>query len=172
MVKIIEALDSGVQLQKRLRLTDRQRSTIEEIGKRLGRKVLKQVACVAKSDTILAWYRRPIAQKFDGSKNRTHPGRLPIGREVSELVVRMARENPAWGYDRIVGALSNLGLKVSDQTAGNILRRHGILPAPKRSATTTWRDFIAAHMTVLASVDFFTVEVVGHQNSVRIQMFQ
>jgi transposase InsO family protein len=80
-------------------------------------------------------------------------------REVSELVVRMARENPAWGYDRIVGALSNLGLKVSDQTVGNILRRHGILPAPKRRETTTWRDFIAAHMTVLAGVDFFTVEV-------------
>src|SRR5437773_9152887 len=71
----------------------------------------------------------------------------------------MARENPAWGYDRIVGAVSNLGLKVSDQTVGNILRRHGILPAPKRSETTTWRDFIATHMTVLAGVDFFTVEV-------------
>ena len=71
----------------------------------------------------------------------------------------MARENPAWGYDRIVGALSNLGLKVSDQTVGNILRRHGIPPAPKRSQTTTWSDFIAAHMTVLAGVDFFTVEV-------------
>ena len=70
-----------------------------------------------------------------------------------------ARASPAWGYDRIVGAVSNLGLKVSDQTVGNILRRHGILPAPKRRETTTWRAFIAAHMTVLAGVDFFTVEV-------------
>ena len=147
------------QLPKRLRLTDPQRSTLAEIGKRLGRKVLEQVACVAKPDTILGWYRRLIARKFDGSKNRAYPGRPPIGREISDLVVRMARENPAWGYDRIVGALSNLGLKVSDQTVGNILRRHGILPAPKRRETTTWRDFIAAHMTVLAGVDFFTVEV-------------
>jgi hypothetical protein len=71
----------------------------------------------------------------------------------------MARENPGWGYDRIVGALSNLGQKLSDQTVGNILRRHGIPPARKRSENTTWKDFIAAHMAVLAGADFFTVEV-------------
>ena len=71
----------------------------------------------------------------------------------------MARENPGWGYDRIVGALANLGHVVSDQTVGNILRRHGMAPAPKRSQNTTWKDFIASHMAVLAGVDFFTVEV-------------
>ncbi len=71
----------------------------------------------------------------------------------------MARENPGWGYDRIVGALANLGHQISDQTVGNILRRHGIAPAPKRSQATTWKDFIASHMAVLAGVDFFTVEV-------------
>jgi transposase InsO family protein len=67
--------------------------------------------------------------------------------------------NPGWGYDRIVGALANLGHIVSDQTVGNILRRHGIAPAPKRSQNTNWKDFIASHMAVLAGVDFFTVEV-------------
>jgi len=71
----------------------------------------------------------------------------------------MASENPGWGYDRIVGALSNLGQKLSDQSVGNILRRHGIPPAPKRSGSTAWKDFIAAHMAVLAGADFFTVEV-------------
>jgi len=64
-----------------------------------------------------------------------------------------------WGYDRIVGALANLGHPVSDQTVGNILRRYGIQPAPKRSQNTTWKDFIASHMAVLAGTDFFTVEV-------------
>jgi putative transposase len=147
------------QLPKRLRLTDPQRSTLAEIGKRLGRKALEQVACVAKPDTIIGWYRRLIAQKFDGSRYRAYPGRPPLGREVSELVVRMARENPGWGYDRIVGALFNLGHVVSDQTIGNILRRHGVAPAPKRSQNSNWKDFIAAHMAVLAGVDFFTVEV-------------
>ena len=71
-------------------------------------------------------------------------------------MVRMAIENTDWGYDRIVGALSNLGHPVSDQTVGNILRRHGIAPAPKRGQSTTWKDFIAAHMNVLVGADFFT----------------
>jgi hypothetical protein len=71
----------------------------------------------------------------------------------------MARENPGWGYDRIVGALSNLGHAVCDKTVGSVLRRHGIAPAPKRSQTTTWKDVIAAHMAVLTGIDFFTVEV-------------
>lgn len=146
-------------LPTRLRLSNPERSTLAEIGKRLGRKALAQVACVAKPDTILAWYRRLVAQKFDGSQRRSYPGRPPVQREIVELVVRMARENPSWGYDRIVGALFNLGHVVSDLTVGNILRRHGIAPAPKRSQNTSWKDFIAAHMAVLAGVDFFTVEV-------------
>src|SRR5713101_3733363 len=146
-------------LPTRLRLSDPQRITLAEIGKRLGRKALEQVACVAKPDTILAWYRRLVAWKFDGSRQRRYPGRPPIQHEIVELVVQMARENPGWGYDRIVGALANLGHVVSDQTVGNILRRHGLAPAPKRSQNTNWKDFIASHMAVLAGVDFFTVEV-------------
>ena len=70
--------------------------------------------------------------------------------------MRMARENSSWGYDRIVGALANLRHDISDQTVANILKRHGIAPAPKRSQTTTWKDFIRAQMAVLAGVDFFT----------------
>jgi putative transposase len=117
------------------------------------------VACVAKPDTILSWYRRLVAEKFDGSKRRQYPGRPAVASEVESLVVRMARENTGWGYDRISGAMANLGHTVSDQTVGNILRRHGIAPAPKRSQTISWKDFIATHMSVLAGADFFTVEV-------------
>lgn len=72
----------------------------------------------------------------------------------------MATENPRWGYDRIVGALVNLGHVVSDQTVGNILNRYGLAPAPKRSENTNWKDFIAAHMAVTDGVDFFTAEVI------------
>jgi hypothetical protein len=78
---------------------------------------------------------------------------------MEALIVRFARENPSWGYDRIAGALIHLGHDVSDQTVGNVLRRQGIAPAPKRCQTTTWKEFIRAHMAVLAGVDFFTVEV-------------
>ena len=144
-----------------LRLSDPERATLAEIGKRVGRKALREVTCVAKPDTILAWYRRLVGKKFDGSKHRQYPGRPTVPPEVEALVVRMARENTGWGYDRIVGALANLGHRLSDRTVGNILRRHGIAPAPKRSQTTSWRDFIAAHMNVMAGADFFTVEVLS-----------
>jgi putative transposase len=109
---------------------------------------------VAKPDTILAWYPRLIAQKFDGSKSRSYPGRPRIDREIEALVVQMARENSGWGYDRIAGVLTNLGYHVSDQTVGNILRRHGMALAPKRSQNTTWKEFIASHMA-----DLFTLKV-------------
>jgi putative transposase len=147
------------KLPARLRLNDPERATLAEIGKRVGRKALLEIASVARPDTILAWYRRLVAKKFDGSKRRQYPGRPAIQPEVEALVVRMAKKNTGWGYDRIVGALANLGHAVSDQTVGTILRRHGIGPAPKRSRTTSWKDFIAAHMSVLAGTDFFTVEV-------------
>ena len=147
------------KLPARMRLSNPERVTLAEIGKRLGRRALREVACIARPDTILAWYRRLVAEKFDGSKHRQYPGRPPVSREVEALVVRMARENSGWGYDRIVGALANLGHRLSDQTVKNILRRHGIAPAPKRSQITSWKDFLAAHMNVLAGADFFTVEV-------------
>jgi len=143
----------------RLRLSDAERSTLAEIGKRLGRKCLAEVACVAKPETILAWYRRLIARKFDGSKHRSYPGRPRVAPDMEALVVRMAQENKSWGYDRIVGALANLGHQLSDQSIGNILKRHGIAPAPKRSQSTSWKDFIATHMAVLAGTDFFAGEV-------------
>src|SRR5260370_14313933 len=79
-----------------------------------------------------------------------------IASDIEALIVRFARENFGWGYDRIIGALANLGHTVSDQTVGNVLRRYGIPPAPKRSQNTTWKDFIAYHMAVLAGTDFFT----------------
>ena len=71
----------------------------------------------------------------------------------------MAKENPGWGYDRIVGALANLGFLLSDQTVGNILRRHGLSPAPKRKQAISWKDFTRSHMEVLVGTDFFTVEI-------------
>src|SRR5215470_10653011 len=122
-------------LPARLRLSDAERSTMAEIAKRLGRKALQEIARVAKPDTLLAWYRRLVAQKFDGSRHRAYPGRPRVSREVEELIVRFAKENSGWGYDRIAGALANLGHMVSDQTVGNLLKRHGLSPAPKRSQT-------------------------------------
>ena len=144
------------QLKTPLRLTDAERMTLAEIAHRLGRKALEDVANVVKPNTLLGWYRRLIARKFDGSKSRRYPGRPRIDDEIEQMVVRMAKENSDWGYDRIVGAMANLGYRLSDQTVGKILQRHGIPPAPERKRTTTWTDFIRAHMSVLAGTDFFS----------------
>src|SRR5262245_10523559 len=147
------------QLKRRLTLSDAERATLAEIGHRLGRKGLAEVATVARPDTILAWYRKLVAHKFDGSKARRSLGRPRIKREVEQLIVRMAKESHDWGYDRIVGALANLGYRVCDQTIGNVLQRHGLLPAPERKRTTTWATFIRIHLALLAGTDFFTAEV-------------
>ena len=87
-----------------------------------------------------------MAQKCDGSQQRQAPGGPRIDPELEGLVVRMAQENRSWGYDRIVGALANLGYTISAQTVGNILKRHGLPPAPERKTTTTWKEFIRTHM--------------------------
>ena len=147
------------QIKGRLLLTDAEKKTLADTGYRLGRKVLEDVANAAKPDTILGWYRRHVARKLDGSKARHYPGRPRIAPELEDLVVRMAKENIDWGYDRIVGALANLGYTLSDETVGNILRRNGIPPAPESKHSTTWTEFIRAHMAVLAGTDFFTVEI-------------
>jgi len=147
------------QIKGRLRLNDGERKTLAEIAVQLGREALDEVASIVTPETILAWHRRLIARKFDGSASRRQPDRPKITEEAEELILRVARENRSWGYDRIVGALGNLGLKVSHQTVANVLKRHGLPPAPARRRETTWREFVRSHQAVLAAADFFTVEV-------------
>src|SRR3989442_12241906 len=147
------------QMKGRLRLSHGERKVLAAIGQKLGKQALKEVATIVKPDTILGWHRKLVAQKFDGSPQRKAPGRPMIDPELEALIIRMAQENRSWGYDRIVGALANLGLTVSDQTVGNILKRHGIPPVPERKKTTTWKEFIRTHLDVLVATDFFTAEV-------------
>src|SRR5207237_4633618 len=99
--------------------------------------------------TSLAWHRTLVAQKVDGSQQREAPGRPTIDPELEALVVRMARENRSWGYDRIVGALANLGYTLRDQTVGNILKRPGIASAPERKTTTTWKEIRRTPLAML-----------------------
>ena len=144
------------QIGSRVQLSDTERRTLAEIGKKLSKQALEEVVTIVKPDTILAWHRKLVAQKFDGSKHRNYPGRPRVDPELEELVLRIARENRTWGYDRIQGALKHLGYTISDQTVGNILKRHGIPSSPERKKTTTWKEFIRTHMDVLVATDFFT----------------
>ena len=108
-------------------------------------------------ETLLAWHRKLIAQKYGGSQNR-RPGRPRTASEIEMLVVRLAEENGDWGYRRIQGALSHLGHKVARSTIADILERHGIEPAPERNRKTTWQEFLARHWEGIVAADFFTVE--------------
>ena len=146
--------------KKRILLNDDQRRRLAVKGKMLGRKRLEQLGTLFTPDTILRWHRAAGGQEVGLlAAAQQKAGRPPVSAEVEELVLRMARENPTWGYDRIQGALSNLGHKISDQTVGNILKRHGIEPVPDRKRQTTWKTFLKSHWDVLASIDFTTIEV-------------
>ncbi|HEX7423124.1 MAG TPA: integrase core domain-containing protein [Terriglobales bacterium] len=143
---------------RRLRLDDDQRRRLAVKAKQLGRRVLAEVATIVTPETLLAWHRKLIAHKYDGSRRRG-PGRPTTVAELEALVVRMAEESRDWGYRRIQGALSNLGHKVGRGTIANILKRHGMEPAPERSRKTTWKEFLGRHWELIVAADFFTVEV-------------
>ncbi len=126
---------------KRLRLSDEDRRRLAVKAQALGRDVLAQIASVATPSTLLRWYRCLIAAKYDGSKNRS-PGRPPTAKDIRELMVRMARENPTWGYTRLQGALKNLGYELGRNTIKRVLAEHGIAPAPERGKSMSWSTFI------------------------------
>jgi putative transposase len=143
---------------RRLRFTDDQRCRLAAKAKGLGRKLLAEVASIVTPETLLAWHRQLIAQKYDGSFKRGL-GRPRTASEIEALVVRLAEENREWGYRRIQGALSHLGHELARSTMAAILARHGLEPAPERSRKTTWREFLAQHWELIGAADFFPVEV-------------
>src|SRR5215470_2081717 len=143
---------------RRLRFTDDQRRRLAARAKGLGRRALSQIATIVTPGTLLAWHRKLIARKYDGSASRG-PGRPRTKDDIESLVMQMAVENRAWGYTRIVGALLNLGHNLARGTVANILKRNGIEPAPERSRKTTWKEFLAQHWEMIVAADFFTTEV-------------
>jgi putative transposase len=147
------------QGKNRIRLTDDQRRMLAVKGKALGRKTLRELTTIVTPDTILRWHRELVAQKWDHSEKHKSVGRPHIRQVIVDLIVRFAQENPSWGYDRIQGALANLGYHISDTTVGNVLKQHGIEPAPDRRRQTTWAKFLKSHWDVLAAIDFTTIEV-------------
>ena len=150
-----EKLGSG-----RIMLNDDQRKRLAVKRKVLGRKRLAEIGSVFTPDTILRWHRKLIAMKWDYSDRRQKKqGRPTIDTEIVHLILKFAKENPSWGYDRITGALGNVGHCVSDQTVGNVLKDNGIESAPDRKYSTSWSTFLKAHWETLAAIDFTNVEV-------------
>ena len=143
----------------RILLNDDQRRRLAVKGKVLSRKTLDKLAGIVRPDTLLRWHRELIARKWDHSDQRQSVGRPRVRQQIVDLALRFAQENPTWGYDRIQGALANVGYHISDTTVGNILKAHGIEPAPDRERSTTWSTFLKAHWDSISAADFTTVEV-------------
>lgn len=141
----------------RILLKNDQRRRLAVPGKSLGRKRLAEIASLISPDTILAWHRRLIAAKHTYARNSA--GRPTLSEELVRLVVRLAKENPTWGCDRIAGELKKLGHAVSDTSIENILKNNGIEPAPTRKDGTKWGEFLNAHWECLAATDFTCVDV-------------
>jgi putative transposase len=135
----------------------------------MGRRALTDIASLVTPDTILRWHRQLIAEKW--THKRRSPGRRRVMQVITELTLRMARDNRSWGYTRIQGALHNVGHRVGRTTIANILKENGIGPAPERDKRTTWNQFLKAHWSVLAAADFFTVEVWGLRGLVTFYVF-
>jgi hypothetical protein len=133
------------RLGEKRRFTDQQRARLAARAKAIGRSVLDAVATIVTPETLLRWHHRLIAAKWT-TRPRRHPGRLPVIARIKELAIRMAKENPTWGYTRIVGALANLGHDVARTTVAKILKAAGIAPAPERPSS--WRTFLRAHAGV------------------------
>jgi hypothetical protein len=112
--------------KQRRRLTDTERRRLAALAHPLGRKQLKDTATIATPNTLMRWYQRLIANKFDGSRRRKAPGRPRVDEEIEQHAIRMATENPTWGYRRIQGALAHVGHHIDKITVRNILRRHHI----------------------------------------------
>ena len=142
---------------KRIRFTDAERALLARKAKAVGRKALLELGTIVSPDTLMQWQRRLVAQKWNFI-HRRGPGRPGIMGEISELIVRMAQDNPRWGYTRIQGALANLHHRVGRGTIANVLKRNGE-PSPDRGKRTPWSTFLKAHWKVLAASDFLTVEV-------------
>jgi putative transposase len=119
---------------------------------------LEQVLLLCKPETVLRWHRELVRRTWTFA--RRHPaGRPSIAAELEALIVRLADENPAWGYSRIHGELTKLGVTVGRSTIRDVLKRQRVPPAPqRRRAGSTWRSFLSRHRNQLLACDFFTVE--------------
>ena len=142
--------------KRRLLLTNAQRRRLATKAKTVGRRALLNLSTIVTPDTLMRWYRKRIASKYDGSRRRG-PGRPRTPHNITALVVRLAIENPGWGYTRIRGILAVLGRQVGRTTIARILADHGIDPAPRRP--TQWSTFLKAHWGAISAADFSTVEV-------------
>jgi putative transposase len=155
----VRVMQEQQEEDKRILQNNYQRIRLAAKAKQLTQRLLEETTVLFTPDTVLGWYRKLIAQKYDGSKNCKNPGRPKTSQEIIDLVIRFKRENPHWGYTRIKDYIVYLGYKIGETTVKNILLANGLDPEPDLSRKTTWKEFIKSHWSVLATCDFFSVEL-------------
>ena len=155
----------------RIPFTDNQRRRLAIKGRALTPQEREDCCQIVRPSTILAWFRKLCAQKYDGSVRRRKLGRPRKASEIRELVIKLAYENVGWGYTKIRDALRGLKIEISRSTVANILAGAGVEPAPERNRKRTWKQFIRSHWETLYACDFFAVETLGMFGTVRIMVF-
>ena len=155
----VQVLIEQQEADRRILLSNHQRIRLAAKAKRLRRELLEATTVLFTPETVLGWYRKLIAQKYDGSHNAKNPGRPRISQEITELVLQFKRENPHWGYTRIKDYVVYLGYKIGETTVKNILIANGLDPEPDSARKTTWKEFIKSHWNVLSACDFFSIEL-------------
>jgi hypothetical protein len=179
LYKAIEYLKEQVKVlieqqqkqDKRILLDNKQRMRVAAKAKRLSKKMLERCTVLFTPGTIIGWYNKLIAQKYDGSHNRTKPGRPQITDEITKVVIRFKEENPRWGYQKITDQIIYLGYKISKTSVKNILIENGYDPEPDLTVRSTWHEFIKSHWDVLAACDFFTIELLVGRKLIRCTVF-
>jgi putative transposase len=164
-----EALQAATG-KNRIPLTHEQRRRLATKGKALTPAERDECCQIVRPSTILAWFRRLVARKYDSSQVR-RPGRPRRANDIRELVLRIAGENAGWGYTKIRDALRGLKIEIGRTTVANILAEAGFEPAPERNRKRTWKQFLRSHWETLYACDFFSVETLGVFGTVRYMVF-
>jgi putative transposase len=168
-VRVLEEVVEAFNGKKQIPLTDEQRRRLAILGKDLTPRERREVCEIVKPATILAWFRKLVAQKYDGSDKRG-PGRPRTAADRRKLVIEIAETNPSWGYTKIRDALRGIGVDVGRTTIADILEEAGLEPAPEREKKRTWKEFLRSHWDSLYACDFFSVEAFGGFGTVRFMV--
>ena len=150
---------------KQLQLSDEQKKRLATKAINLNKHILEDIIKIFQPETVVGWYRDLVGQKYDstGGPNAAKRGPKMVSSEIIAEVLKLARRNPDWGYERIASCMIYLGFKISKSTVKRILEDNGIFRDPDSSTHIDWDIFISSHKDVLSATDFFTVELLTEQ---------
>ena len=153
---------------KRLRLSTKQKCRLAVKAILLNKQIVEEIGCIFQPATIIGWHRKSVAQKHKCSEaGSVKKGRKTVSQEIIDQVIRLAKRNPEWGYNRIKGVMEYLGLKVGRTTIIRILEDHGLIPDPELRRCIRWKEFLKSHWEVMATTDFLCVEILTFRGVVR-----